>query len=88
MGPPQTTMTNGNVESVTGSVQAGGNPETLSIAYKGGVSQVVVGPNVPVTMFHVGTPSMLQPGTHVTVLAQAGHRPLRAGAVILGAQQD
>lgn len=86
MGPPKTTMTNGNVQSVAGSVQAGANPETLSIAYKGGVSQVVVGPHVPVTMFHVGTPAMLRPGTHVTVLARSAHRPLEAAAVILGAQ--
>ena len=76
MGAANTTMTNGNVQSVTGSVARSatgsdnGNGITLHIAYKGGASAVEVPPNVPVTMMSLGARSLLKPGANVTVLSR------------------
>jgi hypothetical protein len=71
---PNTTMTNGNVEAVTGSVAqptaGSGTGIALNISYKGGQSTVEVPPNVPVTMMSVGSRSLLKPGANVTVLAR------------------
>ncbi len=86
MGPPNTTMTNGNVEAVTGNVAqatSGSGRLTLRISYKGGQSRVEVPPNVTVTLMQTGTRALLQPGASVTVLAQPSPTGLVAGAIIV-----
>ncbi|HEY7930582.1 MAG TPA: hypothetical protein VID71_11240 [Steroidobacteraceae bacterium] len=80
MGAPTTTMTNGNVEAVTGSVAhsqgEGSGAEQLRITYKGGQTEVQVPRGVTVTLMRIADKSVLQMGAHVTVLlapgAQAG----------------
>jgi len=73
MAAPKTTMTNGNIEAVTGSVTQSGtgadNRMKLHITYKGGQSDVLVGPSTTVTVMTVSTTAVLQPGKNVTVLA-------------------
>lgn len=86
MGPPNTTMTNGNVEAVTGSVArsaSGGGHLMLRISYKGGQSVVLVPRDVSVTMMRAGDRALLQPGANVTVLAQPSPTGLVARAVIV-----
>jgi len=77
MGAPATTMTNGNVEAVSGSVtqsQGAGSGEQLRISYKGGQSQVEVPPGVSVTLMRIAGKSALQMGAHITVLLAPGTR--------------
>jgi hypothetical protein len=87
MGAPNTTMTNGNIEAVTGSVtrSASGHAGmlTLQVSYKGGQSRIVVPPNVTVTMMQPGSPALLQPGANVTVLARSSPTGLLANAIIV-----
>lgn len=86
MGAPNTTMTNGNVEAVTGSVAqsaSAGGALTLRISYKGGQSVVEVPPKVSVTMMQAGDRALLQPGANITVLAQPSPTGLVAAAVIV-----
>ena len=88
MAGPNTTMTNGNLEAVTGSVAqsaaGAGHGITLNIAYKGGHSTVEVPPNVSVTTMSVGSRSLLKPGANVTVLSRPNASgTLTAGAVIV-----
>jgi hypothetical protein len=77
MGAPATSMTNGNVESVAGSVtRAAGAAasERLRITYKGGQSQVEVPASVTVTLMSLADPRVLRPGVRVTVeLAPGAH---------------
>lgn len=94
MGAPSTTMTNGNVEAVTGSVtqstgagaDAGAGRLVLRISYKGGQSRVEVPPNVAVTMMRIGTRALLRPGASVTVVAQPAAAGLSADTVIVHAR--
>ena len=69
-----TTMTNGSVTTMTnGSAQqkAGADGEVmLKVAYKGGEKEVLVAPDVPVTMVEAGDMSMLKPGTPVVGLVR------------------
>jgi len=86
MGPPNTTMTNGDVKAVSGSVAkaaSGAGKLVLLISYKGGQSRVEVPPNVTVTMMQAGTAALLTPGANVTVLAQPSPNGLTAGAIIV-----
>jgi len=86
MGPPNTTMTNGNVQAVSGSVAkaaSGAGKLALLISYKGGQSRIEVPPNVTVTMMQTGTRALLTPGANVTVLAQPSPNGLKAGAIIV-----
>jgi hypothetical protein len=89
MGAPNTTMTNGNIEAVNGSVGATGGagghgPLKLTITYHGGQTQVDVPPGVTVTRMSAGSPALLVPGAHVTVLPQrAEGSGVRAAAVIV-----
>jgi hypothetical protein len=87
---PNTTMTNGNVEAVTGSVaQATTGGTTLNISYKGGQSTVEVPSNVSVTMMSVGKRSLLKPGTNVTVLARPNASgSLTANLIIVHGRRD
>jgi hypothetical protein len=90
MGSPSTTMTNGNVEAIAGSVTASAGAagsERLRISYKGGQSRVEVPSNVSVTRMGAGSRRLLKPGARVTVLlapgAHVGQDGLMAGTVIV-----
>jgi hypothetical protein len=68
MGPPNTTMTNGNVATMTnGEVasKSGGPSATISVTYKGGEQTIQVGPDADITMIGAGTPAMVKPGVKV-----------------------
>jgi hypothetical protein len=91
MGAPNTTMTNGDLESVNGNVEqsALGERDTrpglvMRVDYKGGQSLILVPPDVTVTMMRVGNRTLLKPGAHVTVLtARSGGSTPTAGTVIV-----
>jgi hypothetical protein len=84
MGAPATTMTNGNVEAVNGSVAqsqgSGSSGEQLRISYKGGQSEVEVPPGVSVTLMRVADNTALQQGAHITVLLAPGAHAGKGGA--------
>lgn len=69
MGPPHTTMTNGNIASMTnGNVStAEGNASglVLDVTYKGGRQHIEVSPRTHVTMIEQGNASWLKPGVKV-----------------------
>jgi hypothetical protein len=93
MGAASTTMTNGNVEAVAGSVAqsagSSGGAERLRISYKGGQSRVDVPADVSVTLMQIADSSALQPGARVTVLlapgAHAGEGGMSAATIIVHA---
>ena len=60
---PQSTMTNGTVGAVTGSVG-----RTLTVSYQGGEKTIVVPPDTPVVTYEPGSPALLVPGAHVIVM--------------------
>jgi hypothetical protein len=73
MGPPNTTMTNGNVATLTnGQVAstAGGASATINVTYKGGQQSILVGPDADITRIDAGTPAMVKPGVKVTGAAK------------------
>jgi hypothetical protein len=73
MGPPNTTMTNGNVATMTnGQVtsKAGGASATIKVTYKGGQQSIQVGPDASITKIEAGTPAMLKPGVKVNGAAK------------------
>ena len=76
MGPPDTTMTNGNVATMaTGKVAAAsgsGGGATLNVTYKGGRQTIQVGPDTTITRIDAGTPAMLKPGVKVMGAAKPG----------------
>jgi hypothetical protein len=79
MGPPNTTMTNGNVATMTnGKVTAnsGSASATIKVTYKGGEQSIHVGPDADITKIDAGTPAMLKPGVKVNGAA----RPAASGA--------
>jgi hypothetical protein len=57
---PQSTMTNGTVGAVTGSVG-----RTLTVSYKGGENTIVVPPDTPVVTYEPGSTALLVPGAHI-----------------------
>ena len=69
-----TTMTNGNVTTMTnGSAQQQGKADggvVLKVSYKGGEQEVLVAPDVPVTMIEAGDMSLLKPGARILCLVQ------------------
>lgn len=69
MGPPHTTMTNGNIASMTnGNVRAAtGNAAgvVLDVTYKGGAQHIEVSPKTHVTMIEAGNASWLKAGVKV-----------------------
>ncbi|MGH8325211.1 MAG: hypothetical protein ACRET2_00445, partial [Steroidobacteraceae bacterium] len=69
MGPPHTTMTNGNIASMTnGNVRmARGNTSgvVLDVTYKGGAQHIEVSPRTHVTLIEAGNASWLKPGVKV-----------------------
>lgn len=77
-----TTMTNGSVTTMTnGSAQTQGGTNgdvVLKVTYKEGVQDILVSPDVPVTMMEAGDISMLKPGAKVACLV----RPTTEGQAV------
>jgi hypothetical protein len=73
MGPPDTTMTNGNVATMTnGQVRstAGGASATVNVTYKGGQQSIQVGPDTSITRIDAGTAAMVKRGVSVNGAAK------------------
>ncbi len=62
---PQSTMTNGTVGAVTGSVG-----RILTVSYKGGEKTIVVPPDTPVVTYEPGSTALLAPGAHVILFGK------------------
>lgn len=62
---PDSLMTNATVTGITATPQG----RTLKVTYKGGESEVVVGPDAPVVTYAQGDPSLLKPGAAVFLIA-------------------
>lgn len=69
MGPPNTTMTNGNVTTMNASGEVasktGDASATIKVAYKGGEQSILVGADADITKIDAGTPAMVKPGVKV-----------------------
>ena len=63
---PESLMTNATVSGVTGAPQG----QTLKVTYKGGESELVVGPDTPIFGYGSGDMSLLKPGAAVFIVAQ------------------
>lgn len=63
---PESLMTNATVSGVTGAPQG----QTLKVTYKGGESELVVGPDTPIFGYGSGDISLLKPGAAVFIVAQ------------------
>jgi hypothetical protein len=63
---PGSTMTNATVAGVASAPQG----QTLKVTYKGGESEIVVGPNTPILGYGSGDISLLKPGAAVFIVAQ------------------
>ena len=63
---PESTMTNATVSGVTSAPQG----QTLKVSYKGGESELVVGPDTPIFGYGTGDMSLLTPGAAVFIVAQ------------------
>jgi hypothetical protein len=63
---PESLMTNATVSGVTGAPQG----QTLKVTYKGGESELVVGPDTPILGYGSGDISLLKPGSAVFIVAQ------------------
>lgn len=64
-GAPNSTMTNGTVESAAG----GTDGHVLVVKYKDGDKKIVVGPDTPIVRYEVGNPSDLKPGASFSIVA-------------------
>ncbi len=62
---PDSLMTNATVTGIAGAPQG----QTLKVAYKGGESEIVVGPDTPVLGYGSGDASLLKPGAAVFIVA-------------------
>jgi hypothetical protein len=62
---PDSLMTNATVTGIAGAPQG----QTLKVSYKGGESEIVVGPDTPVFSYGSGDASLLKPGAAVFVVA-------------------
>jgi hypothetical protein len=75
MGPPNTTMTNGNVAQMTNGevLTATGSASgvVLKVSYKGGTQEIGVSPVTHVTVIGVGNASLLKRGAKVMGAAKA-----------------
>jgi hypothetical protein len=60
---PQSTMTNGTVGAVTGSIG-----RTLKVSYQGGEKTIVVPETTPVVTFEPGSRAMLVSGAHIILM--------------------
>lgn len=68
MGPPNTTMTNGNVSAMTNGQVAsnsGGASAVITVSYKGGQQSIHVSAETDITKIDAGTPAMVKPGVKV-----------------------
>src|SRR5215469_8554961 len=63
---PESLMTNATVTGVTAAPQG----QTLKVTYKGGESELVVGPDTPILGYGAGDMSLLKPGAAVFIVAQ------------------
>jgi hypothetical protein len=62
---PDSLMTNATVTGIAGAPQG----QTLKVSYKGGESEIVVGPDTPVFGYGSGDASLLKPGVAVFIVA-------------------
>jgi hypothetical protein len=62
---PDSLMTNATVTGVASAPQG----QTLKVSYKGGESEIVVGPDTPVLTYESGDASLLKPGAAVFLVA-------------------
>ncbi len=79
MGPPNTTMTNGNVAAMTNGQVAsnsGGASAVITVTYKGGEQSIHVGTDTDITKIDSGTPAMVKPGVKV----MGGAKPAADGS--------
>jgi hypothetical protein len=77
---PQSTMTNGTVGAVTGSVG-----RTLTVSYKGGEKTIIVPPDTPVVTYEPGSRALLVPGAHIILFGtQAADGKVTANRVSVG----
>ena len=66
-GAPNSTMTNGTA----GAAVTGVNGPVVTVKYKDGEKNIVVGPDVPIVRYEIGSMSDLKPGAAFAVLAAA-----------------
>jgi len=64
-GAPNSTMTNGTA----GSAVKGVDGSTITVKYKDGEKKIVVGPEVPIVRYEIGSLGELKPGASFTVVA-------------------
>jgi Domain of unknown function (DUF5666) len=77
---PRSTMTNGTVGAVTGSVG-----RTFTVTYQDGAKTIVVPPDTPVVTFEPGSAALLVPGAHVIVTGiEASDGSLSATRILVG----
>jgi hypothetical protein len=62
---PDSLMTNATVTGIAGAPQG----QDLKVTYKGGESEIVVGPNTPIFGYGFGDTSLLKPGAAVFIVA-------------------
>jgi hypothetical protein len=62
---PDSLMTNATVTGIAGAPQG----QTLKVTYKGGESEIVVGPDTPVFGYDLGDASLLQPSAAIFIVA-------------------
>jgi hypothetical protein len=67
-GAPNSSMTNG---TVGGAAVTGVNGPVITVKYKDGEKNIVVGPDVPIVKFEIGGMSDVKPGVAFTVVAAA-----------------
>jgi hypothetical protein len=66
-GAPNSSMTNGTV----GAAVTGVNGPVVTVKYKDGEKNIVVGPDVPIVKYEIGSMSDVKPGVAFTVAAAA-----------------
>lgn len=63
---PDSLMTNATVTGIAGAPQG----QTLKVTYKGGESELLVGPDTPIFGYGSGDTSLLKPGAAIFIVAQ------------------
>ena len=66
-GAPNSTMTNGTV----GASFSGVDGPVVTVQYKNGEKQIIVGPNVPIVRYEIAEPSVITSGAPFTAVATA-----------------
>jgi hypothetical protein len=62
---PDSLMTNATVGGIASAAQG----QTLKLTYKGGESEIIVGPDIPIVTFAPGDASLLKPGAAIITTA-------------------